>query len=189
MPQHLTNRFNRNTIGQGNIMDVVEKNALEADFIIGLGIEGNILASYVALRLDKSYSFLPYSYRYNDHEDYEKKLSIKNEGKFKKILIITDVVNNGHTVDRLLEKESAFFSEDNVEQINVVGLFYTGDPENKPLNPDPQKYIQFYYVSHLKVERCPYGKDFRHTCMIYREKLSCVHEFYDADSNLENIRK
>jgi len=39
--------------------------------------------------------------------------------------------------------------------------------------------IEFYTVKSLKVEKCPYGKDFRTECFIYKDDLSCVKLFYD----------
>jgi adenine/guanine phosphoribosyltransferase-like PRPP-binding protein len=185
VPRLLSERENMFT-AQKAIFDVIEKNNLEFDLVIGLGMEGIILANYTAVKLDKPYTYLPYSYRYNDHEDYEKNIQLKNEGEYKKILIITDVVKNGKTVNRLFEHETEFFSTDKVTNISVVSLFYTGDIILDPLNPDPSSHIRYYSVSHMKVEKCPYGRDFRETCMIYREKLACVHEFYDA-SRVEEI--
>ncbi len=167
-------------LAQKAIFDTVEKNKLEFDFVLGLGIEGNIIASYTALKADMPYSYLPYSYRYKDHEEYEKKIKVQNNGEYRKILIITDVIDSGKTVDQLLEKEADFFSSNYVENIWVVTLFYTGELGNPILKFNSNGRVNHFFVSHMKVEACPYGKDFRHTCMIYREKLACVHEFYDA---------
>lgn len=167
-------------LAQKAIYDVVMKNNITFDFVLALGIEGNIIGSYTALRTNKPYSYLPYSYRYNDHEAYEKNISAKNAGKYRNILIITDVVNNGKTVDRLVENEQEFFNYDFVESISVVSLFYTGGTPENIVSTGFKLKVNHYFVSHMKVERCPYGTDFRETCMIYREKLTCVHEFYDA---------
>jgi hypothetical protein len=49
--------------------------------------------------------------------------------------------------------------------------------------------IEFYFVSKMKVETCPYGSDYRDSCMIFKEKLDCVHEFYDADLALDKKTK
>lgn len=182
------------------ILDIIDKSEIEFDFIIGLGIEGNILASRTAMVYgDIPYSYLPYSYRYEDHADYEQKLSVENSG-FKKVLIITDVVHDGNTIRKLIhEKEPDFFNE--VEEIYVISLFYSGKDqyrldliniteerkklekgkgnlkyEHQPL----EERIKFYFVSKMIVETCPYGADFRETCMIVKHKLDCVHEFYDA---------
>ncbi|PTQ92012.1 calcineurin-like phosphoesterase family protein [Mucilaginibacter yixingensis] len=167
-------------LAQKAIYDVVTRNELDFDFVLALGIEGNIIGSYTGLRSDKPFSYLPYSYRYNDHEAYEKKIAVENGGRFRHILIITDVVNNGKTVDRLVENEQEFFKPEHIDRISVVSLFYTGSTPDNIVSNASNLRVDHYFVSHMKVERCPYGKDFRETCMIYREKLACVHEFYDA---------
>lgn len=187
VPLFLSDRENL-SLAQKAIFDVVQRNTLQFDFILGLGIEGNILATYTASRTGKRYSYLPYSYRYQDHAVYEKDLHIENVGEFKRILVITDVINNGKTVERLIEAEKGFFKEDIIESIDVVSLFYTGDPIANPLNQNTDTRVQNYFVSHMKVEKCPYGNDFRETCMIYREKLDCVHEFYDAGKSSQSSK-
>ncbi|WDT67884.1 hypothetical protein [Cloacibacterium sp. TD35] len=94
-------------------------------------------------------------------------------------------------------REKNFF--ENVEKINVVSLFYSGD---RPLNidvlntkgksfskdydlendyPDVDN-IDYYTVAKLKVEKCPYSNgDYKEACLIYKDKLDCVHLFYDEE--------
>lgn len=181
--------------------DLVDK----FDAIIGLGIEGNILATRTAMISGKPYSFLPYSYRYNGHAGYEKDLVFKNNREFKNVLIITDVVHDGKTIRNLINKrEKDFFSTEKVNKIYVISLFYTGDKvqnigimnltqkeiDSKKIEGDfIEERIEFYFVSKMKVETCPYGSDYRDSCMIFKEKLDCVHEFYDADLALDKKTK
>jgi orotate phosphoribosyltransferase/UDP-2,3-diacylglucosamine pyrophosphatase LpxH len=188
---------------KSSIIDVIEKFELhkDCDLIIGLGYEGNIISSKVSIKYNIPYSSLPYSYRYNDHHKFEKQLYFENtDGKYKKVLIITDVVNDGRTIRKLIKKdnrEKIFF--ENVEKINVVSLFYSGD---RPLNidvlntkgksfskdydlendyPDVDN-IDYYTVAKLKVEKCPYSNgDYKEACLIYKDKLDCVHLFYDEE--------
>ncbi|MBP2619096.1 metallophosphoesterase [Chryseobacterium jejuense] len=186
---------------KSSIIDIIETFDLSknCDLIIGLGYEGNIISSKAAIKYNVPYSSLPYSYRYNDHHDFEKKLYFKNdEKKYKNVIIITDVVNDGRTIRKLMKKENrekAFF--DNVEKVTVVSLFYSGERE---LNIDvlntkdktfPENYdwendytdidnIDYYTVAKLKVEKCPYANNNYETeCVIYKDKLDCVHLFYD----------
>lgn len=184
------------TLAKDSIIDLINKNTnAEFDFIIGLGIEGNILSTKVSVKYNKPYSFLPYSYRYEDHNDSEKELNFKNEGQYKTVLIITDVVNDGRTIRKLIHKRSYDFFKD-VEKIYVISLFYTGDIINKKpsmLNLDSQKMldlniigdhlenrIEYFYVLDMKVEKCPYGENYRDECLIMREpSLGCIHKFYD----------
>lgn len=195
------------TLAKNSILDLINKNILtkeqDFDFIIGLGIEGNILSTKLAIKHDKPYSFLPYSYRYEDHNDSEKKLYLENEGKYKTVLIITDVVNDGRTIRKLIHKPGRaieFFKD--VKKIYVVSLFYTGDEVNKNpsiLNLTAEKIsekeikgdhvenrIEYYYVLDLKVEKCPYGENYRQECLIMREpSLGCIHRFYDEEKALK----
>lgn len=197
------------TLAKDAVVDLINKNILikgqDYDFIIGLGIEGNILSTKLALRDEKPYSFLPYSYRYDDHNDSEKELCYENDGKYHSVLIITDVVNDGRTIRKLIHKRADKFFE-KVRKIFVVSLFYTGDEQNiNPLilNLDAENIsrrdikgdhietrIEYYYVLHLKVEKCPYRENYRQACLIMREpSLGCVHRFYDEGKALKKIEK
>jgi len=175
------------------IIDVIEICKLnnKFDFIIGLGIEGNILSTRASVKYDKPYSFLPYSYRYDEHNKYEKVLNFKNDNKFKSVLIITDVVNDGRTLRKLINKrEPEFFKE--VNKIIVVSLFYTGNDNSNStqilntvegnyddLNDHLEHRIEYYYVLNMKVEKCPYGANYESECIIVKDGLGCVHNFYD----------
>jgi orotate phosphoribosyltransferase len=180
---------------QNAIIDIIETFKLfdSCDLIIGLGYEGNIISSKASIKYNIPYTSLPYSYRYNDHHDYEKKLNYENkDGRFKTVIIITDVVNDGRTLRKLIDKrEHAFFEK--VERIVVLSLFYTGHQEintdilnfnRLPMDFDLENdfevnKIDFYTVKSLRVEKCPYGKNYKDECFIYKDDLSCVHLFYD----------
>jgi len=178
------------------IIDIIEKNELsdKFDFIIGLGIEGNILSTRTSVKYNKPYSFLPYSYRYDEHNDYEKQLNYTNDGNYKSVLIITDVVNDGRTIRKLIHKRDPDFFK-SVERIIVISLFYTGDKSPMDIqilnNSDNQfnieddhkeERINYYFVLDMKVEKCPYpGKNYRNECLVIRENLGCVHNFYDEE--------
>jgi len=181
-----------------NVIETFDLN-IDCDLIIGLGYEGNIISSKTSIKYNIPYTSLPYSYRYNDHDDYEKKLNFENnDGNFKKVIILTDVVNDGRTIRKLIAKRANEFFK-NVIEIIVVSLFYTGHQE---INTDilnynmlPEDYdfendhvvnnIEFYTVKSLRVERCPYKKNYKKECFIYKDDLSCVHLFYDEKKQLE----
>lgn len=192
----IENKENLNFL-KNAIIDVLETHIKQEsiDLIIGLGYEGNILATKAALKYSKPYSFLPYSYRHDEHHFTETNLNFNNSnGDFKKVLIITDVVNDGRTIRKLVNKrQKEFFI--NVEKIYVISLFYTGetlinhDILNFNMINNTSSYdfasdeevnnIEFYTVKSLKVEKCPYGNNFREECLIYKDELSCVNLFYD----------
>lgn len=180
---------------KNSIIDVLEKMNLikNTDLIIGLGYEGNIISSKASIKYDIPYTYLPYSYRWEDHNDFENKLNFDNsDKKFKQVILITDVVNDGRTIRKLVGKETRekkFF--DNVDKIIVVSLFYTG---HKAVNFDILNYdklsedekkgdeivnnIEYYTIQQLKIEKCPYGDNYREECFILKDNLHCVHKFY-----------
>jgi orotate phosphoribosyltransferase len=177
------------------VIDVLEHFSLieNTDLIIGLGYEGNMIASKASIKYTIPYTYLPYSYRWDDYNEFENKLHFDNEGKeYKQVILITDVVNDGRTIRKLVgkeEREKKFF--DNVDRIIVVSLFYTGQ---EVLNYDILNYnklsdkgkqgdeevnnIEYYTVQQLKIEKCPYGENYKTECFILRDNLHCVHKFY-----------
>lgn len=163
------------------VMEVKKAKAIKFDAIIGLGMEGNVMSTQLLLD-EAPYTFLPYTYRYDDFNEFEKNICLDNEtGKYKKVLIITDVVNKGRMLKSLIEeKDAAFFSR--VEQIHIVSLFYTGKYEDREM-PDglkdiKDKTIGFYSLLQLEVGECPYDDAFKEKCIIYKEHLCDVYEFY-----------
>jgi orotate phosphoribosyltransferase len=186
-------------LAKNAIIDQIENNINigNVDVVIGLGIEGTILSTRVAWNYNKPYSFLPYSYRYEDHNDSEKNLDFKNLGEIKSVLIITDVVNDGRTIRNLIHKKEGnldkFFNR--IKSIYVVSLFYTGGVEDKNpymlnlkkeqiikekiLGDYVEERIEFYYVLDLKVDKCPYKQNYKQECIILKENLSCIHRFYN----------
>lgn len=188
----ILNNYQDLAFAKNAIQDLVSKNLGENfDIIIGLGIEGNILATDLSIKKDKPYLFLPYSYRYEDHNKFEQEIFFENDGKYKSVLIITDVVNNGRTIRKLIHKEGRavdFFKK--VEKINVVSLFYTGEELNLTANilnltekitgDHIEDRIDYYFVTHMKVEPCPYGENYKTACLIMNNPgLGCIHKFYN----------
>lgn len=198
----IENKDNLNFL-KNSVIDVFEKmiGAENVDLIIGLGYEGNILATKASIKYDKAYSFLPYSYRHDEHHEFETELNFENsQNRYGKVLIVTDVVNDGRTIRKLINKrQKEFFS--NVDKIYVISLLYTGESTlnhdilnfdfiktipNYDLESDEEvTNIEFYTVKSLKVEKCPYGKNFREECFIYKDELSCVNLFYDEKKYLK----
>lgn len=192
----LEDRSNLNFLENAIIDVIINKTDSEFDLIIGLGYEGNIISTKASICFDVPYVYLPYSYRYKDHHKLENNLNFKNdEQKFKKVLIITDVVNDGRTIRKLIGKrESDFFN--GVEEVIVISLFYTG--ENKIIDSNilnynelPETYdkhndheinkIKFYFIKYLQVEKCPFGDNYKTDCLIYKDDLNCVHKFYTEE--------
>ncbi|WP_278354104.1 hypothetical protein [Chryseobacterium gleum] len=78
----------------------------QADLIIGLRYGGNMIASKASLRYPQKYTYLPYSYRWLDHNKFENKLNLENDdGKYRTVILITGLVNDGRTIRKLVGKE------------------------------------------------------------------------------------
>ncbi len=54
-----------------------------------------------------------------------------------------------------------------------------------PANDHEVDKIQYYTVNTLRLEKCPYGSDYKEACFIYMDELSCVHPFYDENAKEE----
>lgn len=73
----------------------------EKTCIIGLGIKGNLIASYIRYYWNKcEFDYFPDSER--SHIEYEKYIHIEKE--YKKIIILTDTVYSGKTITRCIDK-------------------------------------------------------------------------------------
>jgi hypothetical protein len=168
-------------ICQKAIFEIIKKYILKTDLIIGVGMEGSFIGSSISLLMNSPFTFLPYEYRYKDHEEYEKKLNLHPNAN---VTIIIDVVHSGSTIKSLLESHNDFFKES--ESINLISLFYTGKKEYYvDLFKDTiDKRLTFYNVcSKIKVESCPYGSDYKEKCIVYSKKLDTIYEFYNNGSN------
>lgn len=160
----------------------IDSNKIEYDFVLGIGIEGNILSAPL-FSSNRPYTYLPYTYRYNEANDCEKSMCVTNGGRYKKILVVTDVVHQGRMLRNLFEeKEKVFFAE--VEQINILSLFYTGK-EDDILDDLPEGLrelkgkVKFYALMELKVGKCPYQQDYANKCANYEHRLCEVYKFYN----------
>jgi 3',5'-cyclic AMP phosphodiesterase CpdA/orotate phosphoribosyltransferase-like protein len=166
---------------QKAIFEIIKKYILKTDLIIGIGMEGSFLGSSISLLMNSHFTFLPYEYRYKDHEEYEKKLNLRPNAN---ITIIIDVVHSGSTIKSLLESHKDFFKES--ESINLISLFYTGKKEYSIdlFKEEIDKRLTFYNVcSKIKVEACPYGSDYKEKCTVYSKKLDTIYEFYNNGRN------
>lgn len=171
-----------NKLIQGEMLRVIEENKIAYDMIVGIGIEGNILASPFWGKY-QPYTYLPYSYRYEEANACEKNMCLDNEkGKYENVLVITDVVHDGQSLRSLFwEKERDFF--DNVKVISVLSLFYTGQskiPFPKGFSGMDVK-VKFYSLMNIEVGRCPHEDNYRETCSNYKNRLCEVFKFYNED--------
>ena len=167
---------------QQELLNVIKNNNnIDCEWIIGIGIEGNIISSAL-LGKAKSYTYLPYSYRYDEANKCERNMCVSNEDRsIEQVLVITDVVHKGRTLRTLFEeRESDFFK--NINVINVVSLFYTGGDKRGNLPEglsDMSDRVRFLSLVDLEVGKCPYGDDYKQACSNYNHRLCEVYKFYN----------
>lgn len=159
------------------LVEVIEKNKIRTDLILGVGMEGCFLSANVALKIGVPFCFIPYEFRYNDHDINELEI---NHAPVDNLTIIIDVLNTGSTIKNMLniEKDKGFF--ETPKTINIISLFYTGiKAADITLLQTIDTRINYYFVcDKFQVHHCHYGKDFRDKCIIYSNKLAKVYEFY-----------
>lgn len=165
---------------RNELIRFINANKIEYDFVLGVGMEGNILSAPL-FGSGCPYTYLPYSYRYDEANDCEKNMCVSNDGRYKKVLVLTDVVHQGRMLRSILEdKEKDFFSK--VEQINILSLFYTG---GKKIGDMPeglhemQEKVKYYALMNMEVGKCPYGNDYAEKCANYNHRLCEVFKFYN----------
>lgn len=146
-----------------------EKSLKMADCIIGLGIKGSILLSYIRFLFpEKKCSYLPENKK--EYNRYEMALFEENE-KINSIAVLTDVVHSGSTV-----KEFAKEIHDKVKKflnISVVTIF-DATPDGIIADIQGKAKFTLYSLAKLKVTDCKGGGE---NCDIYIRKLANVIEY------------
>lgn len=146
-----------------------EKILKKSDCIIGLGIKGSILLSYVRFLFpEKMASYLPENKR--EYNRYEMEL-FKENVKLNSIVVLTDVVHSGNTVKEfakdVYKKIGKFLN------INVVTIF-DATPSQRIADVDDKAKISLFSLAKLKVIDCHGGGE---DCDIYMKKLANVFEY------------
>ena len=153
------------------INDLFEKNGVlrDADCIIGLGIKGSILLSYIRFLFpEKKCSYLPENQ--NEYNCYEMTLFDDDE-KIKSIVVLTDVVHSGNTVKNLANE--VYKKRGNFLNVNVVTIF-DATPNGKIANMGNKAKFFLFSLAKLKVIDCQGGGE---NCEIYIRKLANVIEY------------
>ncbi|WP_297423929.1 metallophosphoesterase [Clostridium sp.] len=147
------------------ILRLISEKKIKPDIIIGIGMEGNILGSLIAIVLGKRYTYVPINNR--DANEYEEKVTILDNDR---VLFITDTIFSGNTKKLILEKYNNEFS--NVKDISIISLFCTGNLE------EIQEKIQvakFYSVcNEIKIPLCTLPKE---ECAVSKYKLNFIYDF------------
>lgn len=139
------------------------------DWIIGLGIKGAILLSYVRfLFIEKKCSYLPENKK--EYNKYEMTLFDKCDD-VKNIVLLTDVVHTGKTVKDFAEE---IFKKINHHFILNVITIFDATPGNHIANINDKVTINLFSLAKIKVIECQGGGD---NCVVFNRKLANVIEY------------
>ena len=140
-----------------------------ADCIIGLGIKGSILLSYIRFLFpEKKCTYLPENQK--EYNCYEMELFGEHE-KINTIAVLTDVVHSGNTIKNFAKELHNRFKE--FLNIAVVTIF-DATPNGKIADVRDQVKFSLYSLAKLKVTDCQWGCE---NCDIYIKKLTNVIEY------------
>ena len=145
-----------------------EKELKNADTIVGLGIKGSIMLSYVRFLFpEKQCTYFPENKKeYNKYE-----WGILNDKKMHSIVVLTDVVHSGETVKTFIKNIPEKICDD--ARVNVVTIFDTTSDHNIS-DLEGIASIKMFSLAELKVIDCYGGCE---NCKIYTEKLAYVYEY------------
>lgn len=141
----------------------------KADCIIGLGIKGSILLSYVRFLFPQmKCSYLPENEK--EYNRYEMALFEGNE-EIKSIVVLTDVVHSGETIKQF--SENVYNKVGRFLNVNVVTIF-DATPNGKIAKVKDKARITLFALAKLKVIDCQGGGE---NCDIYIRKLANIIEY------------
>lgn len=149
-----------------------EEKLKNVDCIIGLGIKGSIMLSYVRFLFPEIIcSYFPENK--NEYNNYELNLFEKSENgvTIKSIAVLTDVVHSGDTVHTLIKEVHAKINQYVV--YNVITIIDTTTDGNIAVI-DGATEIHLFPITRIKVFDCQGGRE---GCKIYTEKLAYVYEY------------
>lgn len=173
-------RDKMNSIVKG-IDFLFEKEKLDnVDYIIGLGIKGSIMLSYVRFLFpEKACSYFPENK--NEYNNYELSLFEKNENEvvIKSIAVLTDVVHSGDTVHNFIKE--VYKKIKHYVVFNVITIIDTTTDGNIAVIEGATE-IHLFPITRIKVFDCQGGRE---GCKIYTEKLAYVYE-YKEDKDESN---
>lgn len=145
-----------------------EQELKDAKTIVGLGIKGSIMLSYVRFLFpEKQCTYFPENKKeYNKYE-----WGLFDNKEMRSIVVLTDVVHSGKTVKSFIDNIREKIC-DNIN-VNVITIFDTTSDHNIS-DMDGVASIRMFSLAELKIFDCHGGCE---NCKIYTEKLAYVYEY------------
>ncbi|MGB5989475.1 MAG: metallophosphoesterase [Marinifilaceae bacterium] len=160
-------------IAKKSIEELIIDNNINSELFVGLGIEGNILGSYLGSRFDGRYTFIPYSVRDHNHDTVEVDLNLKG---IKSICFITDVIHSGTSIKSIFESYNILKDI----KVTVVSLFYVNEEiqySDSVIQVDGYD-IKYYCVcDDIKISKCNCKSE--NDCNLMKNKLVDVNVLYE----------
>lgn len=145
------------------LLEIINKKEIKADIVIGLGMEGNILGSMIAISLGKKFTYISL----RNESEYE--VAISNID-CENVLFVSDTTFSGNTIRETLERYKDYFT--NKKEITLLSLFCTGDLQNIR---NQNSNVKFYSAcNEIKVNECKQNKE---ECAVNKYNLSIINEF------------
>lgn len=144
-----------------------------AKCIVGLGMEGSILMTYIRYKYpEKLYSYYPSrNYNYNEFENI-----ILEGQELENIVVLTDVIHTGSTLKTFAEENKDKIKDDN--PVQAIAIFLTDrindDSLTVPKNGDKNKNIEIRTQALLKVPIKPCGNNIS-SCEVLNSHLDVVY--------------
>lgn len=156
-------KFQNIQLSVNSILYYIEKYKIDVDTIIGIGMEGNILGSILAINLGKRYTYVPSK----EHGKHEKAIDLTGTNK---VLFITDTIFTGNTIHEVLEQYNDEFEK--VQNKSLISIFCTGDIQK--IEAKLKHKIKIYSLcNEIKIELCKRNKE---DCPISKYNLDIIHE-------------
>lgn len=156
------------------ICDIIRHKIKKTDCIIGLGIKGSIMLSYIRFIFPEiKCSYYPEST--TGYNQYEREMFNNATSRMNSITLLTDVVHSGNTIKNFISNNERLFSENSV--LEVITIFNASADGNINVDIGPLK-INLHSLANLKVSNCTGSGE---NCPIYTQKLAPVYEYKEQE--------
>lgn len=156
------------------ICDIIRYKIQKTDCIIGLGIKGSIMLSYIRFIFPNiKCSYYPESS--TGYNQYEKELFNDTKSKMDSITLLTDVVHSGNTIRNFISDNESLFSDNST--LEVITIFNASADGNINVDCGPIN-VNLYSLATLKVSNCTGNGE---NCPIYTQKLAPVYEYKEQE--------
>lgn len=140
----MLSKFANVALSVNSILYYINKYDIDVDIVIGIGMEGNILGSILAINLGVKYTYVPSK----EHSTYESDIDLSGSDK---VLFVTDTIFTGNTINNILNKYKSEL--DKVTKKSLIGLFCLGDIDK--IKETVNEEIDIYSIcDEIKVNLC-----------------------------------